>query len=131
MNFILFLAAVAAYGQTPAERIVGTWVTPNGGSKIEVVKCGAAYCGSIKWMKTPKNDANNPDAGLRKRSLVGVQILTGFTYAGNDTWSGGTLYGPERGKEVSPKLVLSAPATLDVKVSVGMVKKTVIWSREK
>lgn len=112
-----------------ADRIVGTWTAPNGESKIEIAKCGGAYCGSIKAMKTPKLDARNPDASLRSRSLVGAQILRGFQYAGADTWNGGTLYAPERGREVSPKLVLTGPDTLEIKVSAGLARKTVVWKR--
>ncbi len=128
----LILAAGAAYAQpTAGDRILGTWLTPNGESKIEVVKCGEAYCGSIKSMKTPHTDEHNPDASLRQRSLVGVQILSGFKYDGTDSWTGGTLYGPERGKNVSPTLTLSGPDTLDIKVNAGMVHKTINWTREK
>ena len=114
---------------SPADRILGTWVTPNQESTVEIVKCGDAYCGSIKSMKTPKNDARNPEASLRSRPLVGVQILAGFLYAGSDTWSGGTLYAPARGKNVNPDLTLNTPNTLDIKVKAGMMSKTVTWTR--
>ena len=117
--------------QSEGDRILGTWNTPNGESKIEIVKCGDAYCGSIKSMNKPMNDEHNPDAALRKRSLVGLQILKDFKYSGSNTWSAGSLYGPERGKEVTPKIVLNNADSLDVKVTVGMARKTVTWTRVK
>ncbi len=134
MRFLLvaLLATTAAQGEpSAADRIVGRWVTPNQESKIEIVKCGDGYCGSIQWMMNPKQDANNPDPSLRTRPLVGVQIMRGFRHAGADTWDGGTLYGPQRGKEVPAKLVLAGTDALDIKVSAGVVRKTVRWTRDK
>lgn len=130
---LLLIAATATLNAQPAggDRILGTWVTPNGASTIEIVKCGDAYCGSIKSMSKPANDEHNPDASLRKRPLLGVRILNGFKYEGADTWSGGTLYGPERGKEVSSKLVLTSAGSLEIKVNAGMAHKTITWTREK
>lgn len=126
---LLLLAACTAPGAGP-ERILGTWITEGGLSRVEITKCGELYCGTLAWMKTPKNDLNNPDPALKGRPLVGVQIATGFRYDGGDSWSGGKLYGPERGKIVDAKLILNGDS-LDVKVSAGMVKKTVTWSRAK
>lgn len=117
--------------QSEGDRILGTWNTPNGESKIEIGRCGVAYCGSIKSMNKPKNDEHNPDTALRKRSLVGLQILKDFKYSGSNTWSDGTLYGPERGKEVTPKIVLTNADSLDIKVTVGMARKTITWTRVK
>jgi uncharacterized protein (DUF2147 family) len=129
---LLFTATTALFAQSsPADRILGIWSTPNNESTVEIVKCGEAYCGSIKSMTTPKNDAHNSDASLRGRPLVGAQIMTGFLYSGSDTWSGGTLYAPARGKNLSPDLVLSGPDTLDIKVKMGMMSKTVSWTRSK
>ena len=131
-SFLLFFAVSGLIrAQSGGDRILGTWNTPNGESKIEIVKCGDAYCGCIKSMSKPMNDEHNPDASLRARSLVGLQILKGFKYSGSDTWSGGALYGPERGKEVSPKLVLTSADSLDIKVTAGVARKTINWSREK
>jgi uncharacterized protein (DUF2147 family) len=128
----LFISTTAIFAQSsPADRILGDWFTPNQESTIEIVKCGNAYCGSIKSMQTPKNDAHNPDSSLRDRPLVGMQIMKDFQYSGSDTWSGGTLYAPARGKTVNPDLVLSAPDTLDIKVKAGLMSKTVTWTRAK
>lgn len=128
---LMLFAGVLLAQVSPGDRLLGIWRTPNGESTIEIVKCGEAYCGTIKSMAKPMNDAHNPDAAQRSRPLVGLQILKGFTYAGTESWSGGTLYGPERGKEVSPKLVLAGPDALEIRVSAGIVKKTVTWTRQK
>jgi uncharacterized protein (DUF2147 family) len=77
--------------QTPAaDKIAGLWDTPNNESQIRIFRCAESFCGKIEWMKNPVSDTHNPDANLRKRPLVGLQIMTGFRYAEADTWSGGT-----------------------------------------
>lgn len=131
VRILLPFAAAAALSAATADRIAGTWLTPNGLSKVEIAKCGDRYCGSIQWMQNPKNDRNNADPTLRSRPLVGVKILDGFQFDGGASWSGGTIYAPERGKTVDAKLVLTGDDSLEVKVSAGMVKKTVGWTRVK
>lgn len=119
----LLMACLAMAGEGDA--MLGTWVTSGGLSKVEITKCGSRYCGTIQWMKTPKNDANNADATLRGRPLVGAQILTGFGADG----MGGKIYAPERGKLMDAKLVVVGGDSLEVRVSAGMIKKTVAWTR--
>ncbi len=130
--FLFFASTTALFAQpSPADRILGDWLTPNRESTIEIVKCGDAYCGSIKSMQKPANDAHNPESSLRGRPLVGAQIMKGFQYSGSDTWSGGALYAPARGKTVNPDLVLTTPDTIDIKVKAGIMSKTVTWTRAK
>ena len=134
MTKLLLLAVVGvvgAFAQSPGDRILGLWKTPTGDSTIEVSKCGELFCGAIQSMPKPMNDVHNADASLRGRPLLGLQILKGFRYDGADTWSGGTLYGPERGKEVSPKLVLADAGSLEIRVSLGIARKTIVWTRAK
>ena len=46
----------------------------------------------------PPKDDNNPDKKLQSRSLIGLQILTGFEYdARKKEWSSGTIYDPKSG----------------------------------
>ncbi len=131
-SLLLFVSSTALFAQSsPADRILGTWSTPKQESTIQIVKCGDAYCGSIQSMKTPANDEHNSDPTLRSRPLVGAQIMTGFQYAGSNTWNGGALYAPRSGKNISPDLVLTTPDSLDIKVKMGLMSKTVTWKRDK
>jgi len=125
----LLLSLASAQASGP-EQILGMWLTPNGESRIKISKCGELYCGTIAWMRNPKNDVNNSDPALKGRPLTGVQIASGFRFDGGNSFSGGKLYGPERGKTVEAKIVVNGDS-IDVKVSVGVVKKTVTWTREK
>ena len=117
--------------QPDGNQILGVWNTDDGDSKIEIVKCGENYCGSIKSMSTPRHDERNSNASLRNRPLVGVQVLTGFKYAGSNSWTGGTLYAPQRGRTMSAKLKLRPQDSLDIMVSAGMANRTITWTRDK
>lgn len=129
---LLFASATALFAQSsPADRILGAWSTPKQESTVQIVKCGDAYCGSIQSMKTPTNDEHNADPSLRSRPLVGAQIMTGFQYAGSNTWNGGALYAPRGGKNISPDIVLTTPDSLDIKIKKGLMSKSVTWKREK
>lgn len=128
---LFFAAAGLLLAQPEGGQILGIWNAEDGESKIEIVKCGEAYCGSIKSMKNPRNDERNSNASMRNRPLVGLEILKGFKYSGSNSWSGGTLYAPKRGKEMSAKLVLTTPDSLDIKVSAGVARKTTTWTRDK
>jgi uncharacterized protein (DUF2147 family) len=53
------IAAVLAGGVNAAADPVGTWQTENGRSRVKIVPCGDALCGTIVWLKDP----NDPETG--------------------------------------------------------------------
>ena len=70
------------------DAILGTWLTDDGASKVEVTAVKAPdgssfYGGKISWLKEPTRDgkplrdANNADSALRERSILGLPILAG------------------------------------------------------
>jgi len=129
------VVASASHGQgKPEDAILGAWDDHDQGALIEVFRCGELTCGKIVGLHDPdtdgkpKLDANNPDKDLRSRPIIGLQVLTGFKYGGNNTWTGGSVYSPERGKTYSATLMLVGDR-LDVKVSVWPIHKTVEWIR--
>ena len=129
--------APGSHGEgSPGDAILGVWDDNFQGATIEVFKCGDLYCGKIVGLQDPEQDgkpvldAKNPDPKLRSRPVMGVQVLTGFKYGGNDTWAGGSAYSPDRGKTYDATLTL-AGNILSVRVKVGPVHKTVEWIRPK
>src|SRR5262245_47145200 len=68
--------------------IVGRWRDSDGESEIAISRCGPALCGRIVWLKQERFDIYNPDAMLRSRSLLGLQVLAGFKPAANGTLAG-------------------------------------------
>ena len=137
MGIILFIlfSSVPAWGKG----LVGLWATEGGKSHIEIVPCKIKFCGTIVWLKEPltedgkiKYDVNNPEQALRNRSIIGLQLLAGFTASTKfEVWENGTIYNPEDGKTYSCTLTLLDNKTLKVRGFVGLplFGKTQIWKR--
>ena len=124
----------------PQDAIVGTWLTEDGGSKVDVVAGKSAdgstvYSGKVAWLKDPTRggkpllDANNDNAALRNRPILGLEILSGFKAAGAGAWTGGTLYSPRRGESFPADIALLPDGSLELKVKAGFMTKTVRWTR--
>lgn len=130
---------------TPADACLGSWYTEEQKSKIEIVKKDGKFEGKITWLKAPKyteedaegelgvvkHDRKNPDAAKRATPLLGLQILQGFTYAGESRWENGTVYDPESGKTYKCKMWLDGNDKLKVKgyVGVSVLGRTTLWTR--
>jgi uncharacterized protein (DUF2147 family) len=133
------LAPRALRAATPPDAILGTWLTDDGASKVEIVAAKAAdgssvYSGKLVWLKQPLRDGrplsdqHNADAALRGRPILGLQILSGFK-AGGAGWSGGTVYAPKAGKSFPAELSLAGDGRLQLKVSAGLLSRTDYWTR--
>jgi uncharacterized protein (DUF2147 family) len=137
---IAMLVTQAGRAAAPQDAILGAWFTEDGQSKVDVVSeraadGGALYSGKVSWLKEPTrygvpvHDGKNENAALRGRSIVGLGILSGFKFTGPATWAGGELYAPRKGKSFPAVLTLTPDGRLRVKVSAGIVSKTVYWTR--
>ena len=135
---IASLISFVAHSQNKAVDIIGIWLT--GGkepAKIQVYKSGEKFYGKIIWMKNPiKNgkqrvDANNPDKAKRTNSIIGLVMLTGFKFDGDDEWKGGDIYDPESGKTYSSYMYLKDKNTLKVRgyVGISLFGRTETWTR--
>jgi uncharacterized protein (DUF2147 family) len=87
--------------------LTGRWATEGFGSIVEFRPCAGAageMCGRIVWLWSaapggrPRLDRRNPDASLRGRSLVGVEIVSGLRQTTPGVWTGGRLYNPDDGR---------------------------------
>jgi uncharacterized protein (DUF2147 family) len=94
-----------------ADDLLGQWYTEDDDSKVVVTKENGKYFGKIIWLKEPvygkdeddtgkpKRDKLNSTRKLRKRPILGLPVLKGFKFnAKENTWEGGTIYDPEKGK---------------------------------
>lgn len=133
---LFLLAGLAGAGQTfaqtKADALLGEWLSAKKGSRIQIYKQGSTYAGKILWgTGSAKKDVKNPDASLRNRELIGLTILNGFTFAGDDEWANGTIYDPREGKTYSCKLTLKSPAQLNIRGYVGLslFGRTETWTR--
>ena len=130
-----FLLPIASGSAASSDAIVGSWLTEEGDSKVNIAAAGAVYAGKVVWLKQaarggkPLTDANNTDAALRERPIMGLEILSGFKPAAGGGLTGGTVYSPRAGKSYPAELSLAADGRLQLKVKAGLVSKTLYWTR--
>ncbi len=140
----LIMMSSSAFGADEYQ-ILGLWSTTDNNSRVEIFKCGDNYCGKIVELKNPnysandkrgmagqpKVDRNNPDPDLKTRPLLGLQVLEGFGYSGENVWKGGTIYDPDNGKTYKCKMTLTDPKRLEVRGYIGIswLGRTEVWTR--
>jgi uncharacterized protein (DUF2147 family) len=126
MNVILALLLGSLLSVTPeasphridADAILGTWLTPDDNARVQIARCEEeTFCGEIVWLR------DGPPEGL------GVRILEGFTYAGDERWEGGKINNPRDGNARDAELRLEGDDLLKVRVSAGLLRRTVEWTR--
>ena len=141
---LLLVAGIAPALADGPDGVLGVWVTADGKARIEVTKRDDVYNGSIAWLKEPlypaddktapgqpKVDRKNPDQALQSRPILGLPLIQGFKYAGDNVWSDGTVYDPDSGKLYSCKLTLMMDGSLRVRgyVGISLFGRTEIWTR--
>lgn len=128
---LLAVLALSWASAASAQSIVGDWLTDDKSAIIRIAPCGGKLCGTILRVldpAAPPNDANNPDPGRRKLSLIGVQVLKGFVPSASG-WDGGTAYDPKAGKSYKSRLALAGPRRLDVTGCILFLCRTKHWTR--
>lgn len=144
LALLLLVAGIAPALADGPDGVLGVWVTADGKARIEVTKQDDVYNGSIVWLKEPlypaddktapgqpKVDRKNPDQALQSRPILGLPLIQGFKYAGDNVWSDGTVYDPDSGKLYSCKLTLMMDGSLRVRgyVGISLFGRTEIWTR--
>lgn len=138
LGVVLIVLGVAAVAQaaSPGDAVNGVWLTADGSSRVQIAATQGVYDGRVVWLKNPdgadgkpKVDRRNPDASLRTRPVMGLAVLSGFHYAGNNVWDGGTIYSPETGKSYACQLSLAPDGSLKLKVGGAVFGRTITWTR--
>ena len=123
MTIVLFLlAAVAA--DSPLE---GKWTNPKGSVTVAIAPCGAAYCGTVVWA-SDKAKADAAKGGTP--ALVGTQLMTGFTPAGDGKWRG-RLFVPDINYRARAELRIVDSGRLSVRGCMAgkFICKSQTWTR--
>ena len=89
-----------------ADEIVGVYWSPKKDAKIEIYKRGNHYYGKSIWVASMRKDAKNPDESLKNRDVLGIELLTGFSFNDN-SYTDGKIYDPESGKTYDCKMTLN------------------------
>ena len=136
------LALASEYGPGA---VVGLWEVEDGSGRIEIHRCGEQYCGRIAWLKEPLYpaddpggmggkplvDRDNPDTALRGRPQLGLRMMEGYTFRGDNRWDGGTIYNTENGKRYKSTLAMLAPDRLKLRAYIGisLIGGSTVWTR--
>lgn len=131
---LLAIAAVAlsTMSAQAAAPITGRWVTQSKDGVVEIYQCGALICGKLaKFLVPPPNgagqkDVNNPNKALRGRTLLGMNILTGFKAVGDEYK--GQIYDPKSGKTYRSVVYKGKSGNLVVKGCIGPFCQAQTWT---
>jgi uncharacterized protein (DUF2147 family) len=143
---VAFLFSAAAYAQNQ-DAIVGKWLNQEKEAQIEISPCDGKYCGKIIWLREPdypandpkgmgsksKVDRENPDPAKKGQPMLGLNLVWGFTFTGENRWEGGFIYDPRDGKIYKCKMTLETPDNLKVRgfIGISLIGKNNHWTRVK
>lgn len=131
----------ASMAQINADDVVGVWLNEDGDAHVKIEKVDGLYYGTIVWLKEPidedtgkpKLDNKNPDDELKKRPIMGMNLLSDFTFDGSKEWKGGTIYDPKSGKTYSCYMTFADRTKDRLKVrgfiGVSLLGRTTHWTR--
>jgi uncharacterized protein (DUF2147 family) len=138
---IILLMAMASYFAASAQKadaVLGKWINPSGEGQVLIFKKDNKFFGKLVWLKIPdrdgkpKLDMNNPDAALKTRPELGLELLKDFTFDGDDVYEDGTIYDPKNGKTYSCKMTLEGNS-LKIRgyIGISLFGRTEVWTRVK
>lgn len=144
-SFVLLFAyllsgSLLAVAQTSeADLVIGNWLVQDKKAKVQIFKRNNQYFGKLVWLKEPndaqgkpKVDKENPEENLRRRPLLGLELLKSFVYDEDLVWEDGEIYDPKNGKTYSCKMTLSEDGrTLDVRgyIGISLIGRSQDWTR--
>jgi uncharacterized protein (DUF2147 family) len=141
MGLLIAMPSMNLSAQNKADDVLGTWLNQDKDAHVEMFKRDGKIYGKIVWLKEPidtetgkpKTDKHNPDAKLKTRPTLGLEILKGFTFDGKKEWSGGEIYDPKSGKTYSSFMVFESKDVLKIRgyVGISLLGRTTSWTRVK
>jgi uncharacterized protein (DUF2147 family) len=153
VRFALLLILMVVFGgpQTAlaggGDAITGLWEVAEGDGRIEIFRCSEKYCGRIAWLKEPLYppddkggmagkplvDRENPKKELRSRPQLGLKLMDGYTFRGDNFWDDGTIYNTENGKSYRSTIRLLSADRLELRGYIGipLLGGSTVWKRVK
>ena len=143
LAFAALLLALPVHAAADADRVIGVWLTEGGKAQVRIERVGDRYQGAIIWLKEPlypadddqgmagkpKVDRENQDDAQRSQPIIGLRIVAGFRFDGEE-WRDGTIYDPENGKTYKCRMWFDG-ATLRVRGYIGfsLLGRSQDWTR--
>ncbi|MBS1524810.1 MAG: DUF2147 domain-containing protein [Bacteroidetes bacterium] len=102
---VLWQARVVA--SPNADLICGKWMSAEKNLTVDIYRVGNEFRARITWFKGEPGrpmetwlDSKNPNPALRKRKVLGTEILRGLEYEpGSNSWEDGLVYDAKHGHE--------------------------------
>lgn len=129
------------HAQIKADDILGNWMTIENTVSVKVYRLNNEYRAKVVWFDErlgsgkPMNlrhDTQNLDPELRKRKVIGMEILEGLTFnPATSSWENGTIYDGSSGKYWDSSVTLNKDGTLKVRGywKVKWIGKSLIFRR--
>ena len=118
--------------QSPADRIIGTYMTEGNKAKVTISKQGGKYYGTLIWTRRGDVlDSKNPDKAEQQKKLTGKIILRDLVHDEGNDYKGAKIYDPESGKTYSCKATRLDNGDLKVRGFIGasLFGRTTKWTR--
>lgn len=141
VSLLLIIPFSLLFSQNKKSDILGTWLNQDEDAQVEMFERNGKIYGKLVWLKNPidddtgkaKLDKKNPDDELKKKPLMGLEILKGFTFDGKDEWEGGEIYDPNNGKTYSCYMVFAEKDKLKIRgyIGVSLLGRTTYWTKVK
>ena len=115
----------------------GVWLNARKDAHVKLYRCNKdELCGEIVWLKRPngkdgkpRRDVKNEDESLRKRPMLGLQVLWGLEDEGGGEWEDGEIYNARDGETYDGEVEVIDANTVEVSGCVWFVCKTETWTR--
>ncbi|CAN5172886.1 DUF2147 domain-containing protein [soil metagenome] len=138
ITLLLSVAVCLVATAQKADAVLGRWINPSGEGQVLIYKKDNKYYGKLVWLKIPdrdgkpKTDIHNPDKALQSKPELGLELLKGFTFDGDDEYEGGTIYDPKNGKTYSCKMTIKGNS-LKIRgyIGISLFGRTEVWTRVK
>ena len=140
ISMLLLFTVISLTGMAQNKDVIlGQWINSTGEAHVEIFKKGARYYGKIVWLKTEKDekgivktDLKNPNASLRSKPILGMEILKDFVYE-DGKWTDGKIYDPKSGKTYSCNMNIKDNGDLNMRgyVGISLIGRTEVWKRVK
>lgn len=120
--------------QSKASDFAGKYLVPAKDAAIQIYESSGKYYGKIILNKDPaKLDVNNPKKEKQSRKILGMNIMSDFTFDGENTMENGTIYDPKNGKTYDCKISRDEKGNLNVRgfIGISLLGRTETWERLK
>jgi len=114
---------LTANAQSANDKICGRWESSEKNLIVDVYRSGNDFKAKIIWFRADNEkqmeewtDENNPDAALKQRKLLGINVLDGLVYMPeSNSWEDGMVYDAKHGRYWNASAYIDTGGLLKVK----------------